>query len=1015
MYYSEHKMLRQMQECIDCLEKENRYLKDLLDRAGISYEQTPNENQTQEDTFDPNQGARIQHVEITDELANRFFSRFWGRQDVYSKRYVKKGTGEAGYYPQCNHFWSEKCPRKMGKKIKCRDCSSQSWKKLDIAVLKKHLEGKAADASDVIGIYPLLPDDTCRFLVFDFDNHEKDADKEETRDVDEKWKEEVETLREICRQNGIDALTERSRSGRGVHVWIFFQSAVDASFARKFGFALLEKGAESVNLKSFTYYDRMLPAQDHIPDGGKSGRPGLGNLIALPLQGLALKEGNSAFIDENWNAYPDQWGELFRRQRLSKEFMETCIKNWQPVNPFEETVENQDGKGQEQQGWQSQGKQAKECVKPWEQNRQFLAEDVDGKLMVTLSNLIYVDASNLKPRIQNRIRRMAAFANPVFYKNQAMGLSNFANGRYIYLGQDENGYIGIPRGLWEELIEKCEKAEIIWEAEDERVRGNEIKVEFNGQLRETQAVAVEKMLAHETGILSAATAFGKTVVCSYLIAIRKLSTLVLLESSSLIEQWQEALAKFLMIDEELPEYQTASGQTRKRKSIIGKLQGAHDSMTGIIDIAMAGSLYKKGEFHPKLQEYGMVIVDECHHAASDTMVGILREVKAKYVYGVTATPMRGDGLEKITYRMIGPVRYSYGARDMAKEQGIRHFVYPRFTRTVSPHRLGEQMHVNDAYKLIRDNAMRNEQIAADVKLCIEKGRSPVVLSKYKEHAKLLYERLRQHADRAFLLLGDNPKKEQKKLMEELRQVSREQSVLLVATGQLIGEGFDYPRLDTLIMAMPVAWKGVVEQYAGRLNREYEGKETVIVYDYVDRHIPVFDRMYAKRLRAYKQIGYEICAGIETATAKEANAIFDIDNYGVVYRQDLSGASKEIVISSPGLRRDKVHQMIELLGNRQEEGVLVTIVTWHPDTYKFGSSEARMNLMEELRQAGFQVRLVDDSCEHYTIIDREIVWYGSVNFLSKEDAEDNLMRVCSGKIAEELLEMTFGGEESPEVW
>ena len=333
--------VQHMQERIYHLEKENRYLKDLLDRAGISYEQTPTENQTQEDTFDSNQGARIQHAEITDELANRFFSRFWGRQDVYSKRYVKKGTGEAGYYPQCNHFWSEKCPRKTGKKIKCRDCSSQSWKKLDIAVLKKHLEGKAADASDVIGIYPLLPNDTCRFLVFDFDNHEKDTDKENTRNADEKWREEVEALREICRLNGIDALTERSRSGRGAHVWIFFQNAVDASLARKFGFALLEKGAESVNLKSFEYYDRMLPAQDHIPDGGKSGRPGLGNLIALPLQGQALKEGNSAFIDENWNAYQDQWSELFRRQRLSKEFMETCIKNWQPVNPFEETVENQ--------------------------------------------------------------------------------------------------------------------------------------------------------------------------------------------------------------------------------------------------------------------------------------------------------------------------------------------------------------------------------------------------------------------------------------------------------------------------------------------------------------------------------------------------------------------------------------------------------------------------------------------------------------------------------------------------
>ena len=514
---------------------------------------------------------------------------------------------------------------------------------------------------------------------------------------------------------------------------------------------------------------------------------------------------------------------------------------------------------------------------------------------------------------------MLAFANPVFYKNQAMGLSNFANGRYIYLGQDEGGYIGIPRGLREELIERCGRAGIAWEEEDARVQGRGIQVGFNGQLREAQAVAAEKMLEHQTGILSAATAFGKTVVCSYLIAAKKVSALILLESSSLIEQWQEALAKFLMIDEELPEYQTPSGQTRKRKSIIGKLQGAHDSMTGIIDIAMAGSLYKKGEFHPRLQEYGMVIVDECHHAASDTIVGILREAKAKYVYGVTATPMRGDGLEKITYKMIGPVRYCYRARDMAKEQGIRHFVYPRFTRTVSPHRLGEKMHVNEAYELVRDSEMRNEQIVADVRLCMEKGRSPVILSKYKEHARQLHERLREYADRAFLLLGDNPRKEQKKLLEEMKQVSREQSVLLVATGQLIGEGFDYPRLDTLIMATPVAWKGVVEQYAGRLNREYDGKEAVIIYDYVDRHIPVFDRMYGKRLRAYKQIGYEICTGIETVEAKETNAIFDIENYEAVYRQDLLGASKEIVISSPGLGRDKVHQMIELLGGRQEEG------------------------------------------------------------------------------------------------
>ena len=200
MENGERTEIQHMLERSDYVEKENRCLKDLLDRAGISYEQTGASKHTQEDIFDPNQGARIQYVEITDELANRLFSRFWGRQDVYSKRYVKKGTGEAGYYPQCNYFWPEKCPRKTGKKVKCMDCFSQSRNKLDIVVLKRHLEGKAADASDVIGIYPLLPDDTCRFLVYDFDNHEQDTGKEDARDADEKWKEEAEALREICCQ-----------------------------------------------------------------------------------------------------------------------------------------------------------------------------------------------------------------------------------------------------------------------------------------------------------------------------------------------------------------------------------------------------------------------------------------------------------------------------------------------------------------------------------------------------------------------------------------------------------------------------------------------------------------------------------------------------------------------------------------------------------------------------------------------------------------------------------------------
>jgi superfamily II DNA or RNA helicase len=297
-----------------------------------------------------------------------------------------------------------------------------------------------------------------------------------------------------------------------------------------------------------------------------------------------------------------------------------------------------------------------------------LKSGVDGKLSLTLSDGIYVDTMNIQPAVQNQIRRMAAVSNPVFYKNMAMGLSNYDNARWIYMGKEHlSGYIEIPRGLYDELTEQCRKAGITYEITDERQPGRRIKAEFTGQLRPEQEPALEEMLRYDTGILNAATAFGKTVVCSAMIAARKVNTLILLESSSLIEQWEEALNSFLKIEEETPEYQTKTGRIRRRKSIIGKLQGAHDSMTGIIDIAMVGSLCKKGEFHEKLNDYGMVLVDECHHAASNTMANILNQVNARYVYGVTATPMRGDGLEKITYMLLGPIRYRYTAKAKAEE------------------------------------------------------------------------------------------------------------------------------------------------------------------------------------------------------------------------------------------------------------------------------------------------------------------------------------------------------------
>ena len=980
--------ISQLQKKLNDLQLENQILKNILDKAGLSYhkELSKLRQSGSKEAFDPEQGKRIIHPQaITENMANQFFSMFWGRQDVYAKRSVNKETGKAAYYPQCNNFWTNVCHKKIKDGINCKDCKNRSYKTITKKDILNHLQGNAYNASDVIGVYPLLSNGTCRFMVFDFDNHDKDAEEKDFANSDDTWVEEVESMREICVLNGIEPLVERSRSGRGAHVWIFFDKPIDASFVRKFGFALLDKGAEQINLKSFKYYDRMLPAQDSLPEDSA-----VGNLIALPLQGKALQDGNSAFIDGNWNAYPNQWETLFNKPRLSQEFLEEKIKEWS--NTIDDIAANAAESDRE---------------KPWNRMQHFNKNDVEGKLHIILANGIYVDNTNLNAAMQNRIRRMAAISNPVFYKNQAIGTSNYDTARWIYLGKDHlSGYIQIPRGLQDELWENIKQADIDYEMEDERQQGRKINVDFKGELRPEQDKALKELIKYDNGILHAATAFGKTVVSSAIIAQKKINTLIILESSALIEQWKEALEKFLNINEGLPTYETKTGRVRKRKSLIGTLQGAHDSMTGIIDIAMAGSLCKKGKYHKMMNEYGLVLIDECHHSASETIANVLKEVKAKYVYGVTATPKRGDGLEKINYMLIGPIRYSYTAKEKAKEQGIQHLVYPRFTRTVPPRGvITDKMHPNEAYEIIHNNDVRDEQIIEDVKNCVAAGRTPVVLSRYKDHSEKFYERLKSYADHVFLMTGNNSKKEHRKILEQMHQVDKNESLILIATGSLVGEGFDFPRLDTLFMATPVSFRGVVEQYAGRLNRDYAGKENVIIYDYVDNHIPMFNNMYMKRLKAYKQIGYEFGDGLQTVK-QTVNAIYDGNNYSENYHKDLLDSNKNIIISSPVISGSKVYELINMLKEKQMSGVQVTIVTWTPDSYGFGDAAYWMQLHEDMRRAGFYIRTVEEYCDRFAVIDQEVVWYGNINLLAKDKVDDSIMRVRNKGIAGELMEITF---------
>jgi superfamily II DNA or RNA helicase len=497
--------------------------------------------------------------------------------------------------------------------------------------------------------------------------------------------------------------------------------------------------------------------------------------------------------------------------------------------------------------------------KPWKKQQSFNKSDVVGKMHLVLGDGVYIDTLNLMPRIQNQIRSLAAFDNPIFYKNKRLGYSNYYNFSAVYMGKDIDGYILIPRGLRDTLLTNCKEAGIEYDIVDHREKGRPIRVSFNGELRTGQDLAADRMLSYDYGVLSATTAFGKTVVCSYLISQRKVNTLILLQSKDLLEQWVEELNKFLLINEEPPTYKTKTGREKKRDSVIGILTGNKNTLTGIIDVAMVGSMYSKGNFNDFINSYGMVIMDECHHCGSNTSVEVMQKVNARYVYGVSATPKRGDNMEKIIHMLLGPIRHSYTAKERAEAQGIGHYVYPRFTRVIDTNETKND--INGAYNLISDNTVRNEMIISDTKAAIDTGRTPVILTRYKTQAKYLYEKLSGSADYVFILYGDNSDKENSEVRKALREVPNDKSMLLVATGQKIGEGFNFPRLDTLMLVAPVSFGGRLEQYVGRLHRDYKGKKDVVVYDYIDSHIRVFDNMYSKRLRTYRRLGYSLISNM----------------------------------------------------------------------------------------------------------------------------------------------------------
>ena len=423
--------------------------------------------------------------------------------------------------------------------------------------------------------------------------------------------------------------------------------------------------------------------------------------------------------------------------------------------------------------------------------------------------------------------------------------------------------------------------------------------------------------------------------------------------------------------------------------------------TEIVDIAMITSLGRDDNINELVRNYGMVIVDECHHAAAVTHENVLRAVTARSVYGMSATIQRGDRQDKKMLMQLGPIRHRYTAKERAQKQGIGHYIYPRFTRLVDLNP-SEGKNPSDYYRLIMQSELRNMQVVSDTIDCVKRGRTPVIMTKYKEHAQKLYDMLQGSADHVFLLQGGKSLKERSDIREQMAAVRADESIILVAIGQYVGEGFNYPRLDTMLLAMPISLEGNVEQHAGRLNRDYEGKKDAIIFDYIDQHVPTLKRMYYKRLRAYKKIGYEICSEI-TDKQEITNSIFDSQSYFDVFEKDVISAAGSVVISSPSFSYKKVNWLCAESDDLLQRGVSIVVLTVTPEDYPEDGRDQHSIHIQRMESSGIKVIKQNKYRERFAVIDRSLVWYGSMNLLSNEKDDDSLMRINNPAVAEELLE------------
>lgn len=951
-----NKLLRQY----EVLHKENEVLRSLLKIHGVEYE-----TRMKEDMNTPIYSlVSVPTITLSiDERLRLFQSLFKGREDVFARRWFSKTTGKSGYQPVCINEWKQGICDK--KKYRCVICPNRNFAPLTTQDMYRHLEGKDEYCCDVVGLYAIMQDNNCAFLCADFDD----------KNCKYGYKEDVLAYVGVCREWLIPYAIERSRSGNGAHVWIFFEAPLPASKARRLGNTILTEAMTRNGQMSFNSYDRFFPNQDYLPEGG------FGNLVALPLQGQSRRKENSVFVDNDFLVYKDQWAFLYNLKKIQESTIDQLLRLHY----------------QEELGKLSMSSESKPWVTPLPQN--ITQEDFHAKVEIIKADKLYIPLKAVSVKVLNHLKRIAAFKNPEFYSKQALRLSTYAIPRIISCFDITNEYLAMPRGCEDAIRSFLNDNAVTYTIIDKTNHGKKISVSFQGEEREEQLEAINALLPYTNGILHATTAFGKTVTAAAIIARKKVNTLILVHSKALLKQWHDRLTEFLNIDYPKHEEKNKRGR-RKVFSPIGCFDSSGNTLHGIIDIALIQSCLDEDGVKPFVQDYGMVIVDECHHVSSITFEQVLMSIKAHTIYGLTATPIRKDGHQPIIFMQCGPIRFSTDVKSQIAKQSFDRFLIPRFTSYNSI--LEDRLSIATLYKYLSEDEIRNNLIVEDICKAVNTGRTPIILTNRTAHVSVLAEKLKATIKNVISLTGAGTTREKREAMQRLQTIPDSEQLVIVATGKYVGEGFDYPRLDTLFLALPISWKGLLTQYAGRLHREYEGKKDIRIYDYIDIHEPICDSMYRKRLKGYAAIGYKT---INTAqptlfdhindisSSIADNQIFNGSTFYRPYTSDLTKAKRSIVISSPKLYRTEQNPLVTLLKELAHQGIEILITT-----------VAENEQTAFIQSKGLSVKVKPKLSLYTTIIDKEVVWYGSINTLGYASKDDNMIKVTDIHLANELIEM-----------